>query len=684
MAGTPKNTIINNLHSQNVCIFCFLLLLLSPFYVSAEEPVTMTADHMEYLSQSNTYIAKGSALIVFQDTKLSADEMHLDKNTSDVVITGNVVYEDPEAVIKADRIDLNLETKTGTMYNSYIFYRKQNLHLQGGNIQKTEDKTFMLDKATLTSCDADPPEWHISAKDITATKDENLTGWHGTLNIKDIPLLYTPYFWVPLNRERQTGFLFPSYGYSSERGHTYKQGFFWAIKDNQDATFYLDHYGEMGFAEGLDYRYVFTPEVNGELWMYNVRDEDSSRNLFEVKSYNNFQMSHDISGYLKLHTVSHFDYYEVMDSTSQGRIGLSDWDYGSFGFSSEERLQKYLESNLRVSKAFTGGRAYLLGQYRRNLEGSSDTTPQSLPEIALKLNTRSKGHFSLNMSVQSNNFWKEDGQRGQRVDINPNLFFSAGRLINFTQRVGLRETIYFLNKPTLNKSRFIADFNTSISTKFLKAYNSFVHLIEPTLEYTFIPPVDNDNIPFFDSIDTIHHTSSIGYALTNRISGNSDHHLEARFRLSQSYNLLDVEKEFGPLLAEATISSKKVDFSVNASYDVHDGNVGETIASFNVKGRKGHFGVGKNLRRLTDLDQYTLNIGINAPIKVFNALLPVDLSGQLWYDAKNGRIQELNVVTYYSRQCWGYSVTYNKRPDEYQIVFAVELKGLGTLKLGSI
>jgi LPS-assembly protein len=644
----------------------------------------MTADHMEYLSQSDTYIAKGSALIEFQDTKLSADEMRLDGNTSDAVITGNVVYEDQDAVIKADRIDLNLETKTGTLYNSYIFYRKHNLHLKGGNIRKTGDKTFTLDKASLTSCDANPPEWHISAKDITATQDDNLTGWHGTLNVKNIPLLYTPYFWAPLNRDRQTGFLFPSYGYSSERGHTYKQGFFWAIKENQDATFYLDHYGELGFAEGLDYRYVFSPEVNGEIWMYNVQDRDPSRNLFELKSYNNYQISHDISGYLKLHTVSHFDYYEVMDSTSLGRIGLSEWESDPFGFSSEERLQKYLESNLQVSKAYTGGRAYLLGQYRRNLEGSSETTPQSLPEIALVFNTRSKGPFSLNMSIKGKNFWLEDGQKGQRTDINPNFYFSAGRLVNLTQKIGLRETSYFLNTPVLNKSRFIADFGTSVSTKFLKKYDSFIHLVEPSIEYTYIPPVDNDNIPFFDSIDTIDHASSIGYALTNRISGIADHNIEARFRLSQSYNLLDVEKEFTPLLAEATLSSDNLDLSVNASYDVHSEKVEETIASVNVRGKKGHVGAGKNFRRITDLDQYTFTIGINSPIKVFNASLPIELSGQLWYDVKNKRIQELNILTRYIRQCWGFSVTYNKQPDEYQIVFAVELKGLGTVKLGSI
>jgi LPS-assembly protein len=683
MAGRLKNARTGNSIFKNV-LLVFLLLLLSPLCVSAEGPVTLTADRMEYLSQSNTYIAKGSVLIQFEDTRVSADEMRLDGNTSDALITGNVVYEDPDAVMKADRIDLNLETRRGTIYNSYIFYRKPNIHIYDGTVRKTGDKTFMLDKATLTSCDAVPPEWHIAAKDITATQNKSLTAWHCTLNIRNIPVLYTPYFWAPLNKDRQTGFLFPSYAYSSKRGHSYKQGFFWAIKDNQDATFYLDHYGEMGFGEGLDYRYIFSPEVNGEIWMYNVRDRESLRNLFEVKSYNNYQMSHDISGYLKLHTVSHFDYYEVMDSTSQNRIGLSDWETDPFGFSSEERLQKYLESNLHVSKAFTGGRAYLLGRYRRNLEGSSGTTPQSLPEIALILNTRSRGHFSLNMAVKGDNIWREDGQRGQRTDVNPNFYFSVGRLANFTQRVGLRETTYFLNTPVLNKSRFAADFGTSVSTKLLKEYGSFIHLVEPSVEYTYIPPVDNDNVPFFDSIDTIDHTSSIGYALTNRISGNSDHQIEARFRLSQTYNFLDVEKEFSPLLAEATLSSERVDISMNASYDVHDEQIEETIASFTIKGRKGYFGAGKNFRRSTDLDQYTVDIGINAPIKVLNTSLPIGLSGQLWYDMNNNRIQEMNIISSYIRQCWGFSVTYNKQPDDYRIVFAVELKGLGTMRLGSI
>jgi hypothetical protein len=288
------------------------------------------------------------------------------------------------------------------------------------------------------------------------------------------------------------------------------------------------------------------------------------------------------------------------------------------------------------------------------------------------------------LAVKGNNFWREEGQRGQRVDINPNVYLSYGRLVTLTQRVGLRETAYFLRKPELNKSRLIVDFGTSVSTKFFKKYKKVVHIIEPSLEYAYIPPFDNDNIPFFNSTDSISRTSSVEYSLTNRVSGINSYNLEARFRLSQSYNLLDVDKEFSPILAESTLLSKRIDLSLNASYDIHDKELEETIASVRLKALKGYIGLGKNFRNITDLDQYTFEGGIFSPIKLLNRSLPVEFHGKLWYDANGGGIQEALITSKYNHQCWGFTVSYNRQPDEYQIIFALELKGLGALSLGSI
>lgn len=686
--NNKKPNLVDNIININRILIYFLLLtsyfLLPTSPVSAGDAAVITADRIEYLSKSNTYKANGAVTITFGDATLSADEMLMDSNTYDAVATGNVIYRDTDADITAGSIELNLRTKLGTIHDSYLYYKKHNFHLRSGEIRKTGDKTFSLDEATVTTCDADPPEWQISSRDISVTQDKSLSGWHGTFKIMNTPVLYMPYFWAPLIKDRQTGLLFPSYGFSSTRGLYYKQGFFWAIKDNQDATLYLDYYSKKGFGEGLDYRYILSPESDGELWLYHVKDKEPSRSLAEIKSYHNQKFPHNISGYLKLHAVNEPDYYETMDSTSAGRFGLSSWGPTRFGLASEERLQKYLESDFHVSKQYDSGRIYLLAQGRKSLEGTSQEVPQRLPEIGLVFNTMSKNLFSIYMAVNGVNYWREKGQEGMRFDINPNIYFSYGRLFNITQKAGVRETAYFLNEPYEYENRLIYDLDTTLSTKLIRKYSSVIHVIEPSLQYTYIPFVEQDKILSFDSTDHISKTNNITYALTNRISGLDTKYLETRFRLSQSYSLLDTDDQFTPWLAEATLSSKELDLSMNASYDVDDNILTDMIGSVKLKGEKGFIAFGKNFRRSTELDQYTFETVIYRPITLVNSSLPIDFHGTVWYDADRGRVQELNIGSTYKKQCWGYSVNYIDKRNEFQIIFAVELTGLGTFSLGSI
>lgn len=665
---------INRLIYICIIIPC-ILFFISPAY--AGEAVDISADHLEYSSETNTYIAKGSAKIIFDDTILSADEIHLNNDTSDAVATGNVQYEAAEAVIKTDRLEMNLKTKLGTLGKSYIYYKDHNYHINAERITKTGDKVFVLENASLTTCEADPPDWNFISDQITIQQHKNLVAKGTSLHVNETPVLYTPYFWAPLTDSRLTGLLMPSLGYSSKNGYYYKQGFFWAIRADQDATFYLDYYADKGLAKGIDYRYALTPEANGEIWIYHARDNNPDRDLFEFKSYHNHKLPYDTSSYLKVHTVNRFDYYTAIDSTSQNRISLKSWDKGQFGSSSEESLQKYLESNLHISKEFQAGRTYFLGQYKRSLEGDSSSIPQNLPEIGLIINTMSIGPASFNMSAKGINFWRDDGQRGQRLDINPNVSLSFGRLVNLTQKISLRETAYYLTNPSLTKYRTVFDLSTTLTTKLFKKYPSYIHIVEPSIEYAYIPSVDNDNIPFLDSVDSITQTNSINYSLTNRISSLSTRNLETRFRLSQSYSLLDVENEFSPLLAEANVSSDHLDLKLNASYNVHDENISETIADVTLRGQNSFFAIGRNFRRASFLSQLTIEAGAKKPIKVF----PVDLKTKLWYDLHGNGVQQFSVETAYKRQCWGIIIVYDKRPNDYQVSFAIEFTGLATFSL---
>lgn len=662
-------------------IFYFLLPISN---TSAEKLINISADNLEYLKETNMYIARGSVKIIYEDATLNADEVHFNNTTADAIAIGNVIYEDAEVIIDGDKIELNLDTKRGTIYDCNIFYKDRNYHIKGiKKLKKLGETTYSMDRADATTCDATPPEWHFKGKDIKIKLQENIRARNATFYIKNVPVLYSPYFWAPLIKERQTGLLIPTLGYSNTKGFTFKQGFFWDIKDNMDATFYADYFSNKGVGKGLDYRYIVNPETNGELWMYHLRDNDLVRDFFELKSYHNQKLPYDISGYLKMHLVNEFDYYNVLKSTSSKRIGLSTGESDPFGFVSEERLQKYLESNLHISKPFTGGRTYLLGQYRQSLEGSSGTIPQSLPEVGFIINTRDIGVASFNMAVTGTNFWRKSGQQGQRLDIYPNVYLSLGRIVNFTQKIGLRETLYLLKNPTENTNREIFDLRSILSTRFLKRYPSFIHIIEPSVEYAYVPAVDHSDIPIFDSIDSIPQTSDIIYSFTNRLAGSFLGDSEARLRLSQRYSLLDVEKPYSPILIETNLSSRNLSFSANVLYDVYDKNMTETIALVNLKGEKGFVGIGKNFRRSTSLDQYTFRAGINRPIDIFGTSLPIDLSGKVWYDLKGGGVQELKLKSTYTSQCWGMGISYTRRPFEYQIMFVVEFKGLGSIKVGT-
>ncbi len=661
-------------------LIAFCCLLSTPVY--AEGPINISADNLEYISKTNMYFAKGSVLINYKGSILNADEVNFNNTTADADATGNVYYEDEEVIIKADRIELNLDSKAGTIHNSNIFYKQDNFHIRGGDLKRHDETNYSMNRAVATTCDADTPEWRFKGEDIKIKLRDHIEARNTTFYIKNIPVLYSPYFWAPLTKKRQTGFLTPTLGYSNTKGFTFKQGFFWAIKDNMDTTLYADYYSDKGIGKGIDYRYILSSETNGELWMYHLRDNELYRDFLELKAYHNQKLPYGMTGYLKMHLINEFDYYNVLESTSSDRIGLSKWKSDPFGFYSEERLQKYLESNLHISRPFTGGRAYLLGQYRQSVEESSGEIPQRLPEAGFIINTRDIGPASFNIAVTGSNFWKNQGQQGQRFDIYPNIHLSFGRIVNFTQKIGLRETLYLLENPDKNLNREIFDLRSVLTTRFFKDYGSFIHLIEPSIEYVYVPSVDQSDIPVFDSIDSMPGTSDIIYSFTNRLAGSLLGDTEARLRLSQSYSLLDVERPFSPVQIETALSSKNLSFSGNAFYNVYDKTITETIASLNYKWKKGFVGIGKNFRRSTSLDQYSIEAGINNPLKIFGSSLPLDLYGRLWYDLKGNGVQESNLRTTYTSQCWGVTVSYTKKPDESRLMLAFELKGLGAIKLG--
>ena len=81
---------------------------------------------------------------------------------------------------------------------------------------------------TLTTCTGKLPDWLFEAEWMDLKADDRVLFTGGVLKVRNIPILYIPVGYMPLNQKRKTGFLTPLTGYSDIMGAKFDNAFFWA------------------------------------------------------------------------------------------------------------------------------------------------------------------------------------------------------------------------------------------------------------------------------------------------------------------------------------------------------------------------------------------------------------------------------------------------------------------------
>jgi LPS-assembly protein len=648
-------TTVDRKKHKRIIFFIFLFpiyYLLSTVYCCfAEEKTTITSESLEYMQETSTYIARGNVKIQRADTILEANEVTYNDETSELIATGNVRYNDKDVSITAVRADLNLDEKTGILYDAEILYKKDNYHISGKEIEKKGDKYYVSPQAAFTTCDAPVPAWCFRGKDIDVIAEDRLKAKDVTFRIKDIPVFYTPYFRAPIQNERKTGFLTPDFGYSKLKGFYFELPFFWAISENRDATFVIDDYSKRGFGEGIEYRYLYPDNIKGKWWLYHIRDNKLNKDFVEFIGFHEQRSAEGIGGYLNINLINEQDYYREYNPEI------------------EIRTNRFLESTGEISLPFSNSRTYLLSQYWIDLKENNIIDPsQRLPEVGYVLNPVSIGHFLLSATTVFSNFWRGEDVHGQRFDVYPKIYHAFGNDVVFSQSLGLRETAYFLqrsdDKNTLHRDS--VEYNIEAHTRVFKKYASFTHIVEPSISYTFITNSLNNVETVFDSAELFKKRSLFELSLLNRII-KKDGELMV-FRISQGFDSYLGDRPFLPLKLEVGIK-KPLLLRFDADYDVHTGRVERTNSDIFLPISLLTLSGGHRYNRPEDITYYKAAIGLH-PYK------PLYLESKIWYDAKEHEAKEVGVKLKYLSQCWGIMIEYIKRPGDYDVRFLIELKGL--------
>lgn len=563
-----------------------------------EKGYNISADNVSYSLKGPSKLS-GHVKFVRPNKRVEADKVWLyrsdqaDHRLSRIQAKGGLRLYSPGQLMVAKQGQLNLLDNTFTVEDAD--YRvssqpKNNPHTEkhkgqtvevhkerhyrghAHTIHKIDDQHYVLKDSTLTTC---PPAakgescaWHIHA---TTVKLDNAKGVGHAYNalfwFHGAPIMYTPYANFPINDERKSGFLFPSYGRQANSGVHLSFPYYLNLAPNYDLTLVPQIYSWRGLMLGGTFRYLteqgqghlhasFMPEdrrfrdfqqqaqlepnfQNRTKGLQRLEDDDSSR--YDIHYKDQFSWND--------HWFSQIDYNQVSDD-----YYIQDFGEDLINNSNANLLQKGQLQYQGLNWQFMG----LLQNYQTlhpvNRQPNSNQYAR-LPE--LQASSDYAGWYpgldpSVNIqSVYFHKTFRPDGSNGtpvngERLSIQPDIMYTWERPYGYIKpEIKAQLTQYWLdhNHTGLHQqaSQAIPTFDVQGKLNFQRFFqiadNHYEQTLEPEFFYVYTPYEPQDNTPIFDTS-----TRSFDYSYmfhSNRFSGADRVGDTNRLTLALTSRLLD-------------------------------------------------------------------------------------------------------------------------------------------------
>ena len=490
-------------------------------------------------------VAEEDAELRKAGTVLTADRMTYSPVEDEVEATGNVELRQAEDRISGAQARLKLEDQVGFVDQASYFIKRQPKVVPAADVEQTTgfaaprviaikpgqskvkaapkpaselteargeagridlegENQFRLTSATYTTCKPGSEDWYLTVADLRLDYDnEEGTGSDATVRFFDVPILHSPWLSFPLNNERKSGFLTPSYGSSNSSGIEVTVPYYWNIAPNMDATFEPRLLTKRGVQLGSQFRYLneaFGGIYRGEaLAEYLPHDRLADRDRWGVGLQYSQATASGFSGTVNYNRVSDNDYYTDLSSriTDTSRVQLLQQGtvtYSGGGWwTATANLQSFQTLEPDPKNPVT--KPYRL-----------------LPQITV--NARQPDLFSTDSSFygQYTSFVHPEKAlvEGQRIVLQPQIsvpFVTPGWYV--TPRVGVNITHYDLSYPAGSVLRpesisrtlpiFSVDSGMTFERSSIWFDREYTQTLEPRLFYLNIPYKNQDDIPIFDT-----------------------------------------------------------------------------------------------------------------------------------------------------------------------------------------
>ncbi len=471
-------------------------------------PIELEGDEVETV-KTDIVSMRGNATLKRGRQTMSADEIRYHRQTDEVEGKGNVVLHSQTGDrLEASSVKLQVETFIGEA--EAVEYRLA----KRDRVPEDPDKAFVnargsaekiffeghdimrLENVRYTTCAEGKDDVFLTASAITIDQAIGQgSAKHLKVRFKNVPIFYFPQVTFPINDERKSGFLYPSFGSQEGSGFVMQTPYYWNIAPNYDATFYPRIYAKRGVKLGAEFRYL-TPGAEGTLFgEYLPSDSefnDDDRGAYKIRHRQEFS------------------------SRWRSNVGV-DW------VTDNQYLDDF-SNDIQISSAFflpqfaevfyTGelwnfqGRLYAYQTVDDTIPATSEPYDR-LPQFRV-ISKLPRGPYGLRYGLESElvNFQQPELFDGWRWDITPFVRLPLDNTWGYlTPKVSLRHTSYSLkdvaegeaDRPSRSVPVFSLDSGVFFERLTAWRGTSMLHTLEPRAFYVYIPKENQDDLPVFDT-----------------------------------------------------------------------------------------------------------------------------------------------------------------------------------------
>lgn len=460
--------------------------------VPADERLVIDADDVS-LDREGLSQLEGGVTLRQGEREFSAESIEYDETSGAITVNSKSVFRNPELIVQSREARFDLSRETGNFFGTEFTLPAHAARGRSERIQLSADGTVDLEDTAYTTCAPNSDAWYVEASHIHLDPDRGMgSARHARLRFQGLPILYAPYFQFPIDDQRHTGLLFPTFGQSDRTGFDFSWPLYLNLASNYDATLTPRYMSDRGLQMGAEFRYLLS---RGE-GAAGIQYLDQDRAFGDSRTLLRFDQRGLLSrrlGYVNTYTET------------------SDRDYFvDLGASTDTSSITHLERSARLVYQSPG--AYRVQAMVQNwqpiasqLTGIDDPYTRA-PQIRLDALTRDAVLGTrAGINGELVNFVREDSIEGVRSDLQPYLLFQRDENAWYLSGQGdLRYTAYRLTGTPATQpnspDRLLPVLSAETGLRFERiTRGGRLQTLEPRGFVLYVPYENQDDLPLFDT-----------------------------------------------------------------------------------------------------------------------------------------------------------------------------------------